>query len=154
MDNFKLDYSKKQTIQLSNDAFYYLHYGEELLDESNLDEANEIGGMFPYGFYIEDDWKAVEDSDMIEATFIPFAKDDDDYDEYQDLNKYVQLQIKWVDLNHVNVWWCNVRKGTRELLGCFEVYTDKYGARCFQTGDYTIGKGSLFFMSGFKKRNA
>ena len=36
MSNFVLDYSKKQTLQISNDAFCFLYYGEEPLDEDNL----------------------------------------------------------------------------------------------------------------------
>ena len=72
MSNFILDYSKKQTLQISNDAFYFLYYGEEPLDENNLEEANDVSEMFSNNFYIEDDWKAVDDSDLIECTFIPY----------------------------------------------------------------------------------
>lgn len=46
MSNFVLDYSKKQTLQISNDAFYFLYYGEEPLDEDNLEEANELSTAF------------------------------------------------------------------------------------------------------------
>ena len=66
MSNFVLDYSKKQTLQISNDAFCFLYYGEEPLDEDNLEEANEVSEMFSNNFYIEDDWKAVDNSDLIE----------------------------------------------------------------------------------------
>ena len=53
MSNFVLDYSKKQTLQISNDAFCFLYYGEEPLDEDNLEEANEmliVGNIFPIIF--------------------------------------------------------------------------------------------------------
>ena len=52
MSNFVLDYSKKQTLQISNDAFCFLYYGEEPLDEDNLEEANEVSEMFSNNFYI------------------------------------------------------------------------------------------------------
>lgn len=94
---YKLDYSKKQVLQLSNDAFFYLKEEEEPLDEDNLDEANEIISMFPKGFHIDEGWKYVEDSDMVEATFIPYIDDDWQFDEYIDLFNGWQLQIKWTD---------------------------------------------------------
>ena len=107
MSNFVLDYSKKQTLQISNDAFCFLYYGEEPLDEDNLEEANEVSEMFSNNFYIEDDWKVVDDSDLIECTFVPYVEDQADYDEYEDLTKYIQQQIKWLDANHIRVWWFN-----------------------------------------------
>jgi uncharacterized protein YbdZ (MbtH family) len=94
---YKLDYSKKQVLQLSNDAFFYLKEEEEPLDEDNLDEANEIISMFPKGFHIDEGWKYVEDSDMVEATFIPYIDDDWQFDEYIDLFNGWQLQVKWTD---------------------------------------------------------
>ena len=71
MSNFVLDYSKKQTLQISNDAFCFLYYGEEPLDEDNLEEANEVSEMFSKKLYIEEDWKTVNASDLIENNFIP-----------------------------------------------------------------------------------
>ena len=155
MSNFVLDYSKKQTLQISNDAFYYLYYGEEPLDESNLEEAKEVSEMFSNNFYIEDNWKAVDYSDLIECTFIPYIEDKSDYDEYCDLTKYIQMQIKWLDTNHVRVWWFNGQTGTKELKGDFKVYANEYGHRCFHTGnqdeEFRTGEMSLYFLKNFKK---
>ena len=53
-------------MQISNDAFYYLYYGEEPLDDENMEEAQEIADMFPNGFVIEDNWENVDDTDLIE----------------------------------------------------------------------------------------
>lgn len=94
---YKLDYSKKQVLQLSNDAFFYLKEEDDPLDEDNLDEALEIIEMFPNGFHIDDDWKYVEDSDMVEATFIPYVDDEWQFDEYIDLFNGWQLQIRYID---------------------------------------------------------
>ena len=158
MAQFKLDYSKAQTMQISNDAFFFITEEEEPLDEENLEEAQEVLSMFPNGFYVEENWKPVEDSDLIEATFIPYVEDEDDWDEYQDLTKYIQMQIKWLDANHIRVWWFNSQTGTRELRGDFKVYTNKYGLKCFHTGnqdeDFVTGKMSLYFLKNFKKRVA
>lgn len=158
MAQFRLDYSKAQTMQISNDAFFFITEEEEPLDEENLEEAQEVLSMFPNGFYVEENWKPVEDSDLIEATFIPYVEDEDDWDEYQDLTKYIQMQIKWLDANHIRVWWYNSQTGTRELRGDFKVYTNKYSLKCFHTGnqdeDFVTGKMSLYFLKNFKKRVA
>lgn len=158
MSNFVLDYSKKQTLQISNDAFYFLYYSEEPLDENNLEEANDVSEMFSNNFYIKDDWKAVDDSDLIECTFIPYIEDQADYDEYEDLTRHIQQQIKWLDANHVRVWWFNSQTGTRELQGDFKVYTNEYGHKCFHTGNqdenFITGKMCIYFLKNFKKRMA
>ena len=156
MAQFKLDYGKAQTMQISNDAFFYLTEEEEPLDEENLDEAREIIGMFPNGFSVDESWKPVEDSDLIEATFIPYVVDEDDYDEYQNLTNDIQLQIKRLDPAHIKAWLYNSIKGTRELLGEFKVYTNEYGNACFHTGeqnrDFISGKDSLYFMKHFRHK--
>lgn len=157
MSQFRLDYSQRQTMQISNDAFFYLLEEEEPLDEENLEEAYEIFALFPHGFNIEENWKAVEDSDLIECTFVPYVEDDMDFDEYEELTKYLQQQIKWLDANTIRVWQYNLKTGARELRGDFKVYTNKFGHRCFHTGDqdkeFVAGKMSLFFLKYFKKKN-
>lgn len=157
MAQFKLDYSKAQTMQISNDAFFFITEEEELLDEENLEEAQEILSMFPNGFYVKENWKPVENSDLIEATFIPYVEDNDDWDEYQDLTKYLQMQIKWLDANHIRAWQYNSQNGTRELRGDFKVYTNQHGFKCFYTGEqnkeFEPGKMSLYFLKYFNKRN-
>ena len=143
-------------MQISNDAFFYLLEEEEPLDESNLEEAQEILTVFPNGFYIEEDWKTVEDSDLIECTFVPYIKDDMDFDEYEELTKYIQLQIKWLDANRVRMWRYNSETGTRELQGDYQVNINKFGHRYFYTGDqnkeFVAGKMSMFFLKHFKKK--
>lgn len=157
MAQFKLDYSKAQTMQISNDAFFFVTEEEEPLDEENLEEAQEILSMFPNGFYVKENWKSVEDSDLIEATFIPYVEDNDDWDEYQDLTKYLQIQIKWLDANHIRAWWYNSQNGTRELQGDFKIYINQHGLKCFHTGEqnkeFEPGKMSLYFLKHFSKRN-
>lgn len=152
MGKFKMGLDKKQVMQISNDAFYYLYCGEEPLDESNMEEVQEIEAMFPNGYCIEDNWETVEDSDLIEITIIPYVEDDDDYDEYLELSQDVQLQIKWTGENKVMAWFSNGQLGTRELIGEFDVYTIKSKNRCFHTGDYEKGEGSLFFLKNFSKK--
>lgn len=107
-----LDHTQAKQIQLSNDAFYYLAYGEDLLDEDNLDEANEIADMFPLGFSVQDDWITVEDSDLIEATFIPYAIDAPDFDAYLEVINNWQLQITYsADKKTVDIqYWHPIEK--------------------------------------------
>lgn len=158
MNQFRLEYDKAQTLQISNDAFFLITAEEEPLDEENLEEAQEILSMFPNGFYIKEDWKTVENSDLIEATFIPYVEDTDVWDECQNLTNNIQLQIKWLDAGHIKAWWYNNQNGTRELKGIFKVYADKNGNKCFHTGDqnkeFTSGKMSLYYLKHFSRRNA
>lgn len=158
MAQFRLDYSKAQTMQISNDAFFFITEEEEPLDEENLEEAQEVLSMFPNGFYVEENWKLVEDSDLIEVTFVPYIKDEDDYDEYHDCGPYLQEQIKWLDKDHIRLWWYRIKTGVRELRGDFKVHTNEYGHRCFYTGsnqdgEFVPGKMSLYFLKNFSKRN-
>lgn len=157
MAQFRLDYSKAQAIQISNDAFFFITEEEEPLDEKNLEEAQEVLSIFPNGFYVEEDWKYIKNSGLIEAIFIPYVEDEDDWDEYQDLTKYLQMQIKWLDANHIRAWLYNCQKCTRELQGDFRVYTTQNGHKCFHTGEqdkeFTPGKMSLYFLKRFSKRN-
>lgn len=155
---FTLDHNNARTLQISNDAFYYLSYGEEPLDESNLEEAEEVVSMFPNGFCIDENWHEVEDyPGMVEATFIPYIEDQADYDMYEDLTPYIQQQIKWLeDGKTIRVWWYNKKTGERNLRGDFKVYTDKFGNKCFHTGDqektFESGKCSLYYIKHLKKR--
>lgn len=156
MAQFKLDYSKAQTLQISNDAFFFITEEEEPLDEANLEEAQEVLSMFPNGFYVEEGWTRVEDSDLIEAVFVPYIEDADDYDEYQELTKYIQQQIKWLDADTIRVWWYNSQTGTRELRGDFKVYKNRFGRKCFHTGEqgkeFEPGKMSLYCIEHLRKR--
>lgn len=69
---------------MSNDAFHYLAYNEEPLDDDNLDEANEISALFANGFSISE-WSYVEgEDDLIEATLVPYVEDNIKYDGIMD----------------------------------------------------------------------
>jgi hypothetical protein len=59
--NYKLDATKAVTLQISNDSFWYLYQEEEMIDEDNMEEAQEVMSMFPNGFIIKDDFKVVDD---------------------------------------------------------------------------------------------
>lgn len=57
-------------LRLSNDAFWLLYCEEEPIDEANIAEAQAIAAQFPNGFTIADDWIELEDTGLIEATFL------------------------------------------------------------------------------------
>lgn len=57
-------------LELSNDAFYCLCFGEDPLDEISIAEAKEVMDMFPAGFIIKDDWEPIGNTGLIAATFI------------------------------------------------------------------------------------
>lgn len=117
MAQYKLDSTKAQQLQMSNDAFHYLMYGEEPLDDDNLDEANEIAAMFPNGYSIGD-WEYVEDeTDLIKATFIPYIKDDIKYDGWMNyIAKNWVLKYKMFDQHNAHIHIENEATG--------EVHTD------------------------------
>ena len=75
---YKLDAEKAITLQICNDSFWYLYQEEEMIDEDNMEEAEEILAMFPNGFIIKEDFRVVDDEpDLIECTFIPYVEDID-----------------------------------------------------------------------------
>lgn len=60
-------------LAISNDAFYCLYYDEEPIDDIFLDEAKKVAAMFPNGYIIAEDWQSIEDTGLIEATFLAIA---------------------------------------------------------------------------------
>lgn len=156
MTRFELNYGQKRVMQITNDAFFYLLEEEQPLDDINLEEAQEIIAMFPNGFYIEENWKTVENSDLIECSFIPYVKIDFDFDESIELTRHIQGQLKWLDKNTVRFWWYWPSTGARELQGDFRIYVTRWGDTCFHTGDQTKefmpGEMSLYFLKHFSKR--
>lgn len=122
-------------------------YEEYPLDENNLVEAQEIAQLFPLGFYIDEGWEAIEDSDLIAATFIPYKKLDIDWDEYIDLTKYIRAQIKWLDASHIRLWWYNRETNSLEFKGDFEVCINEFGNKYFKANNI-----STYFLKRFHKR--
>lgn len=155
MNNFVLDNSKKQVMRVLNDTFYYLYYDEEPLDDTSLEEIEKIKNKFPYGFYIEDNWKAIENTNQIEIVITPYIQEAIDYDEYYEVTNSKQLQIKWLDDSNIRAWLFNIETAERKLYGDFIVYVNEYGNKCFHIGkqdeEFVSGKMSLYFLKHFKK---
>lgn len=151
---FRLDSSKAVTLQITNDAFFYIKEDEEPLDDNNLDEALEVLSMFPNGFEIKDDWKPVEDSDLIEATFIPYVEAEDDYDMYCEMSKGHYWQIKFTQgYRFVKLWTFNEYTGEREYNGEYELrYNSQRTLIGYCIGDWRKGHGCLLFLKHYKER--
>lgn len=125
---YKLDAKKAQTMQISNDSFWYLYQEDEMIDDDNMEEAEEIMQMFPYGFIIKDDFKVVDDEpDLIECTFIPYVED---------------IDIKW-DGEHV----AYNSKGIRSDVflfkkisheRCYIRWMDERDGRIFREGEFDV----------------
>lgn len=155
----ELDYDKTVILQISNDAFFYITKGESPLDEDNLEEARKIISMFPNGFYMDENYAVIKNSNLVEVTVIPYKENiqhDYDYDEYLNLTTDIQLRIKWLDDNHIKAYMHNIKNDTGELYGEFKVYTNKYGHKCFNTNadgdEFICGKHCLYFLQHFKKK--
>ena len=134
---------KETILQLSNDAFFYILSGEQPIDEANLDEANEILGMFPNGFYIKS-WEPIDNSDLIQAVFV--MEDDESEWLCYNITKYIQIQIKWLDSTHILQREINSQTDTMSEAKEFSVLTNKYGLQ------YYINQfGSTIFINRFTK---
>ena len=109
---YTLDQSKAVTMQITNDTFFYLKEEEEPLDETNLDEANEILEMFSNGFVIADNWEYVDDEpDTIQVTFIPYVEEQQDWDGYiTSIGGWVS-KFKIVDAKNAYIQICNENTG-------------------------------------------
>ena len=151
---YRLDITKALTLQITNDAFYYLKEDEDPLDDDNLEEALEVLSMFPNGFEIKEDWRPVEDSDLIEATFIPYAQVDDDYDASEEMAKGYYFQIQLTQGNRfVKVWSFRESTGERTYKGEYELrYNSNKSCIGYATGDWRKGKGCLLWLKRYKER--
>ena len=56
-----------ETIQISSDAYYYLHCGEEPIDPDNIDEADELKQTFSPGFRFVSKPEPIQGTDMVEV---------------------------------------------------------------------------------------
>ena len=126
--NYKLDLEKAVTLQISNDAFWFLYQDEEMIDEDNMEEAEEVLSMFANGFVIKDDYKIVDDEpDLIECTFIPYVEDKDmNWDgEYTAFNsKSIRSDVvlfKIINHNKCYIRWTDERNGKIHREGEYDV---------------------------------
>lgn len=134
---------KEAVLQLSNDAFFYILSGEQPIDETNLDEANEILDMFPNGFYIKS-WEPIDNSDLIQAVFVMEGNESEWL--CYNITKYIQIQIKWLDSTHIIQREINSQANTMSEAKEFSVLTNKYGLQ------YYINQfGSTIFINRFTK---
>lgn len=126
--NYKLDAQNAVTLQICNDTFWYLYQEEEMIDEDNMEEAQEVMSMFPNGFIIKDNFKVVDDEpDLIECTFVPYVQD---------------IDIVW-DGEHV----IHNSKGIRSDVFLFKIinhnrcyirWMDERDGRIFREGEYDV----------------
>ena len=126
--NYKLEKKNAITLQICNDSFWYLYQEEEMIDEDNMEEAQEVMNMFPNGFIIKDDFKVVDDEpDLIECTFVPYIQDidivwDGEYVAYN--SKGIRSNVflfKVIDHNRCYIRWMDERDGRIFKEGEYEV---------------------------------
>ena len=146
----ELNEANAVVLQISNDAFYYLLNGEDPLDDANLEEASEVISMFPRGYKISDNWKPIDNSDLIEAMFIPYTEvmSHNDHDAYYEAAKDFEFQIKLVDNNRfVEMWSFAKSTGKRNYIGKYELrYNEKRTHIGYATGNWRKGKGCLLWL--------
>ena len=114
MLNKKIDYNqeKMEIVQLSNDAYYNLAFGETCLDSENMDEVEEFKERFPYGFKFEPDIEFVEDSDLIECKVIPICECSTPYTHYKIEGKWTKYEFYYSqDRKQVNFRYYDMYHG-------------------------------------------
>lgn len=103
-------------LELSNDAFYCLYFGEDLIDDANIDEVNAVLAMFPNGFDIKDDWELLDNTGLVKATFIAKNKRPDWPEGYLELINGWLLLFKLLPDNIALVQrWHESRRPTETL---------------------------------------
>lgn len=159
MTNFKPDPTKRRSLILSNDAFFYLYRGEDLIDEDNLDEVQEVESYFPCGYTIQEPWNYVG-TDLVEAVFVPLIIDGPkenqsqlDFDGENILSPSFVMHIKLSDdKKRVKLWYFNSLSNIKEYKGEFELKWNKsHKFVGFSVGDWRIGKGTLVWLKSFKE---
>lgn len=119
---FKLDYSKASLMQISNDAYHYLRFEEDPIDEDNLDEAYEILAMFPNGFIISDNINIIKGTDLIECEIVPYIQDEWKYGMYIDLFNGWQIQISLLLNGNAEIRYYNPSKEPSQIEICKVLY--------------------------------
>lgn len=154
------DKNNIREVIISNDAFFYMFAGEEMLDDENYEEVEEIEGYFPSGYIILDGWKCIANG-LVEASFAPLIQQQieepnieingDEYDEYDGvmvLNSNYIIRIKLTQAGtHVKVW-----RGST-YLGEFKLRYNNAKKKFvgFATGNYKNGEGCLFWLKDFRE---
>lgn len=88
-----IDKSSSIIRKISNDAYNFIMYDEDLLDENNMQDINELNLMFPSGFEIEF-IRDVENSDLVEVVVTPYIGDNFAYDRVIELFDGIVIQIQ------------------------------------------------------------
>lgn len=143
--NYVLDFEGKVEVKLSNDAFYFLRDDEPPIDDSCMDEVNNIYEIFENGFIFGDDYKFIENG-LVLATIIPYVEDSFDYDLYFEVAKETEYQIKYLSETKVQARYYNSTKGAyfEEEL---DIKINKFGKPEIHTS-----RGSIYPLWKAKKK--
>ena len=126
----KVDYNreKMETIQLSNDAYHNLAFGEICLDSENMDEVEEFKEKFPYGFKFELDIEFVEDSDLIECKVVPICESSTPFTHYKIDGKWWKYEYYYSqDRRQVYYRMYDMYHGRFMDYGWNNIVINKYG---------------------------
>lgn len=145
----ELDINNKVQLQLSCDAFYLLYCGDEPLDDNNIEEADEIAAMFPYGFFIEDYDFVENDKSLIEAIFIPYRPSTFLADSYIQLTTSAKLEVRKLSDTELEYRLYDIDRGELQDIwarNIVPIEVNKYGRQFFTTRG-----GSIFYLKEFIK---
>lgn len=154
---YELNYAHAQYMKLSNDAFYALFYGEEMIDDSHQDEVDSILAQFPNGFEIEDDsWDELDGNDagLIECTIIPYEESAYAYThQVKFFNNWVILIAPNADWSKLHIKHFNTLTGDEYGEEDVEPFVNRYGNVQINYGQPNkSGMYSCFYQKHIKPR--
>lgn len=129
----ELDNLNPVSLQLSNDAFCMLYFGEDPIDTDNVEEAEEVNAMFPHGFLIID-YDYVENSDLVECVFVPYIDVSDNiYDHTHDVPFDAKYKIELF-----NDWHIEFKYNDNSSSIDYRFVSSKYGPKPIYTAQVVI----------------
>ena len=163
---FELNYDNASYCKLSNDAFFNILYGEEMLDEKNQAEVDALYAKYQNGFEIEEGtWDSLsgEDAGYVECTIIPYEESQYAYTHKIRWSNYTEMHIAFnTDKSKVHIRFGDIPEKWLESSGdegrgfwgeedC-EIKTNVYGNAYFEYGNSTHNPRSTMYLKRLKLR--
>lgn len=113
MSRVVLDQTKRASLTISTDAFYFLYFDEECLDELNMVDVHKLKERYPLGFEIAE-YMVEATGDKTRVQVIPYIEDPLRPTHFQEMSKYTRLDIR-LEGDTVYYRWANCEKEPEQL---------------------------------------
>ena len=148
---YTLDNSKAKTWQMSSDTFFYLYAEEPMLDEANMEEAEEILSQYPLGYEVSDNWAYIDD-DLIAATLTPYIEQVDIPLDVRtlELSKACVFWLKETPDSKAKIWEYRPLSGVTKEKGEYDIKVNKYGKRYFEIPSSLSNQPTILYIDKFR----